>query len=279
MRKELTGFLLLAVLCSCNGKRADKVSSRDMMHLTDTAFQLLLDTTPVKDIIRPLEADELFDDFIFNYALDASLQRQRTQFPLSYQCGDTVKNIEKKDWIHDYLFAKQNYYTLLFDNEEDMDLVEDTSLHAVQVEWISLVKPEVKIYYFVRMQSMWMLEKINVMTDERGKDDFISFYTRFATDSVFQRSHIRNPMQFITIDPDDDFSVLETTLDIDQWYAFRPQLPTVTISNINYGQRNRKNSRTKILKINGIGNGYSNTFYFNRRNGKWELYKYEDTSI
>ena len=38
-------------------------------------------------------------------------------------------------------------------------------------------------------------------------------------------------------------------------------------------------SRTKILKVNGIGNGYSNVFYFRIRQGEWELYKFEDTSI
>ena len=46
-----------------------------------------------------------------------------------------------------------------------------------------------------------------------------------------------------------------------------------------YGQKNEDNSNTKILKVNGIGNGYSNVFYFRRRGGEWKMYKYEDTSI
>ena len=115
--------------------------------------------------------------------------------------------------------------------------------------------------------------------EECEGENFVDFYTRFVTDSLYQSRHIADPLQFVTIDPDDEFAILETTLDVNQWYAFRPPLPADRLSNINYGQRNEDNSNTKILKVNGIGNGYSNVFYFRRRGGEWELYKYEDTSI
>ena len=125
-----------------------------------------------------------------------------------------------------------------------------------------------------------MLEAINLRRMEKDDDeDFVSFYARFVTDSLYQSHHITEPLQFVTIDPDDEFSILETTLDLNQWYAFCPMMPTDKLSNINYGQRNDDHSRTKILKVNGIGNGYSNVFYFRRRAGEWRLYKYEDTSI
>lgn len=244
-------------------------------HKTDTLQQ-----AEVKEEPKPMEADELFDDFIFNYASDDALQRQRTLFPLPYYKGDTVVKIEEKYWKHDYLFTQQNYYTLLFDDEEDMEVVGDTTLKSVQVEWIYLKTHMAKKYYFERKNGMWMLEAINlrkIETDEN--EDFVGFYTRFVTDSLYQNRHIYNPMQFITIDPDDDFSILETTLDKNQWYAFRPTMPTDKLSNINYGQKNEDQSNTKILKVNGIGNGYSNIYYFRKRNGQWELYKYEDTSI
>ena len=55
--------------------------------------------------------------------------------------------------------------------------------------------------------------------------------------------------------------------------------PVDKLSNINDGQKNSDYSNTKILKVNGIGNGYTNIFYFRRHRGEWELYKYEDTSI
>lgn len=282
MRTLLLGSLLFVVLVSCGNKKTKIdpfVSLTSMMdsanHKADT-----LQRTKVKEQSKPTEADELFDDFIFNYASDDILQRQRTVFPLPFYNRDTPMKIEERFWKHDYLFSKQNYYTLLFDEESDLELVGDTALKSVQVEWIYLKTRMVKRYYFERKQGMWMLEAINLREIEKGENEnFVDFYTRFVTDSVYQSKHISHPLRFITIDPDDDFSILETTLDVEQWYAFRPTMPEDRLSNINYGQKNEDLSNTKILKVNGIGNGYSNIFYFRKRAGEWELYKYEDTSI
>ena len=99
-----------------------------------------------------------------------------------------------------------------------------------------------------------MLEAINLRHIEEGEgENFVDFYTRFVTDSLYQSEHIVNPLQFVTIDPDDEFAILETTLDVNQWYAFRPSLPADKLSNINYGQKNEDNSNTNNLKVNGIG--------------------------
>lgn len=241
----------------------------------DTVMQVEADDEP-----EPIEADELFDDFIYAYASDSILQQQRTKFPLSYHNADTLLKIKKEEWVHDCLFTRQSYYTLLFDHEEELDLVGDTALASVQVEWIFLKDRMVRKYYFERIKGAWMLEAINQRQIEQGKsEDFVTFYSRFVTDSIYQSRHIREPLMYVTIDPDDEFSILETTLDLNQWYAFRPVLPTDKLSNINYGQKNSDGSNTKVLKVNGIGNGYTNVFYFRRQKGVWELYKYEDTSI
>ena len=37
---------------------------------------------------QPIQADESFDDFIYNFASDDVLQRQRVKFPLPYYNGD-----------------------------------------------------------------------------------------------------------------------------------------------------------------------------------------------
>lgn len=285
MKEIFAGILFLAVCCSCGNKRVKIDPFTSITDLVDSASYMnsgadSLERIAEKEAPKPMEADELFDDFIFNYASDEKLQRQRTVFPLPYYNVDTPSRIEKKYWKHDYLFTRQSYYTMLFDNEEDMDLIGDTTLNSVQVEWIFLQTHMVKKYYFERKKGMWMLEAINLRHMEKGENEsFVDFYTHFASDSLYQREHIRNPLQFVTIDPDDEFSILETTLDVDQWFAFRPNLPTDKLSNINYGQKNEDLSDSKILKVNGIGNGYSNVFYFKKRNGEWELYKYEDTSI
>lgn len=282
MKTLLAGCLVVSLCVSCgNGKKtADPFAA--LTQMVDSVGQkphsesAVVDTMP---FLRPLEADESFDDFIFNYASDKALQAQRTSFPLPYDQNGYLAYIQRADWEHDSLFVRDNIYTLLFDREQDMDIVADTALKSVQVEWLFLKQEEMKRYYFERTRGMWMLDSIALQKVKFAQGDFFPFYARFVTDSLYQRNHVRSPLRFITIDPDDDFSILETTLDVEQWFAFRPTMPSDWLSNICYGQRNEAKSSTKILKVNGIGNGYSSVFYFRKRQGEWQLYKYEDTSI
>lgn len=282
MKKLLVGCLFLTLCVSCGNIRGGKDPFAALTQMVDSADRKSsrLVTVDSTFVLRPLEADELFDDFIFNFALDPALQKQRIVFPLSFNREGTQVQIGKNAWKHDYLFAEQNCYTMLFDREQDMDVVGDTSLTAVQVEWLYLKERKVKRYYFQRMKGIWMLDSVSLHRMPEIRDnDFTAFYVQFVADSIYQQQHIYSPLQFITIDPDDDFSILETTLDREQWFAFRPTMPVDPLSNINYGQKNDWTSSTKILKVNGIGNGYSNVFYFRKRGREWELYKYEDTSI
>lgn len=280
MRTAILWAIALTV-SACGQKKSTIDPFESLTSLVDTAAHRV-DTVPlpVVEEPKPIEADELFDDFIFNYAQDHDLQLQRTKFPLPYYKEDSPLKIEKAYWKHDDLFCKENAYTLLFDKEEQMDLVGDTTLKSVQVEWIFLKTRMLKKYYFEKLNGVWMLEAINLRKmSADDSPDFIDFYARFATDSLFQLEHVASPLQFVTIDPDDEFSILETTLDAGQWAAFSPQIPKERLSNIDYGQHISSQSHTRILKINGIGNGYSNLFYFRRKGESWELYRYEDTSI
>lgn len=283
MNKLIAGVVVLTLFASCGNKKTNADPFASITHLVDSARHHEADSTIIEkasDEPKPNEADESFDDFIYNFASDDALQKQRVVFPLPYYNGEHASKIERKYWKHDDLFTKQSYYTLLFDCEEDMDLVGDTSLTSVQVEWIFMKKRMMKKYYFERIKGAWMLEAINLRPIEKNEnEDFVEFFSHFAADSVFQSRRIREPLTFITTDPDDDFSILETTLDLNQWFAFKPVLPADKLSNINYGQQNNDHSAHKILALKGIGNGFSNILYFQRRESGWELYKFEDTSI
>ena len=184
MKQVVWGFLLLLAVCSSCREKKVKQPFSAITEMVDSASwkqKRKADTVPVakpEEAPHPIEADELFDDFIFNYAADDNLQRQRTIFPLPYYDEDTPLKIEEKDWKHDHLFSNQNYYTLLFDNEADMDLVGDTSLTSVQVEWILLREHKVKKYYFERIKGMWMLEAVNVRpVEEDENENFVDLCT------------------------------------------------------------------------------------------------------
>ena len=168
---------------------------------------------------------------------------------------------------------------MLFDTEEEMELSGDTEQNSIQIEWIYLKDHKIKKYYFERINGKWILEAINYhhMKEEK-QTEFVDFFIKFSTDSVFQANHLSNPLGFVTTDPDDDFAVIETTLDQNQWFAFRPELPDKELSNIHYGQKNDDNSPTKIVHLKGVGNGFANTLFFWKKHGKWELFKFEDIS-
>ena len=283
MKRLLTGFFILVFLFSCGNRKTKMDPFATITEMVDSAGHEAdtLQQAEVKEEPEPLEADELFDDFIFNYASDEALQRARTEFPLPYYNRDTPSKIEERFWKHDYLFTKQNYYTLLFDRESDMDMVGDTALKSVQVEWIYLKTRMVKRYYFERLKGLWKLEAIDfadMPENEDSKESFYEFYEHFANDSLFQQTRLHNPLKFVTVDPDDEFQIIETTLEAGQWFAFQPVLPREFLTNVNYGQNENSKSNTKVIEIKGFGNGFNNTLYFERRNGLWKLVQFEDLS-
>ena len=90
----------------------------------------LIEETPM-----PKAADELFDDFLFNFAASRKLQMERIHFPLAVYRNDKLKkHIEKRHWKMEHFFMRQDYYTLIFDNHKQMNLVKDTTIDHVVVE-------------------------------------------------------------------------------------------------------------------------------------------------
>ncbi|NLI35459.1 MAG: DUF4348 domain-containing protein [Bacteroidales bacterium] len=278
MKRMIAGFIfLLLVLGSCNNKKSNNLPTR----MSDSIHRLNEDSlAQAAKGPHQTNADELFNDFIYNFASDPAIQRQRIVFPLLVDNGGKKSFIDARHWKHDYLFIHQKIYTLIFDRQKDMDLVNDTSLKSVQVEWLYPKNKMVKHYNFKRVRGMWLLESINMSQMTNIEDEtFLNFYGRFSTDSLFQAQRVCQPLKFVTANPDDDFSMIEATIDVSQWFAFKPQLPILQLSNINYGQQNSDKSIQKIVAFKGVSNGFSNMLYFRKKAGKWKLYKFEDTSM
>jgi hypothetical protein len=226
-------------------------------------------------------AERVFADFLYNFATSEKFQLRRIVFPLPYYMDNKKDSIEKKEWVHDPLFSQQEFYTMLYDDLDDAELEKDTSLVSVRIEWIDLKANKMKRYYFERLYGWWKLEAIDDATmskEEGGQEDFYEFYERFANDSLFQAQRVADPLHFVVPDPEDEFQILETTIQKSQWFTLQPNLPTEHLTNINYGQRLDRNSHTRVIEMRGFGNGFSNTLYFRCRNGKWKLTRFEDLS-
>lgn len=234
----------------------------------DSAEQII-EETPM-----PKAADELFDDFIFNFAANRRLQMKRISFPLPVYRGDKmVKQIQRRQWRMEHFFMRQEYYTLIFDNMKQMNVVKDTTIGHVVVEKVFYSKKTVQQFVFDRVNGQWQMNAIRYIPMYQNQNaSFLKFYGQFATDSTFQAEHLHDPIKFVGPDPDDDFSEMTGEIAPETWPAFAPQLPSGMIYNILYGQKYTE-SRQKIFVIRGIANGLETELTFKRIGGKWMLMK------
>lgn len=270
---------VLTVVCftsvGCSDKKPaqvhDSTSVDSVVADTQTvdSTEKLIEETPM-----PKAADELFDDFVFNFAANRKLQMKRVHFPLPvYHNDKLVKSIGKRAWKMEHFFMHQDYYTLIFDNQKQMNLVKDTAINHVVVEKVFYAKKTVQQFLFNRINGEWMMTSINYKPMYSNMNaSFLKFYGHFATDSTFQAEHLHNPLKFVGPDPDDDFSTMSGDIEPETWPAFAPQLPHGMIYNIIYGQKYAE-SNQKIFVIRGIANGMETVLTFKRVHGKWMLTK------
>ena len=282
MRKVLVIFALFSLLfmlfvpTGCNDRKprtVDSTASDTAVRDTSAAdsAENLIEATPM-----PKAADELFDDFVFNFAANRKLQRRRIVFPLPvYRDGKVVKKIAENKWEMERFFMRQEYYTLIFDNARQMNLVKDTTISHVVIEKIFSHKNLIQQYLFNKIKGKWMLTSMNYMSLAQNKNaDFLKFYNKFATDTAFQVRSMAREVQFSAPDPNDDFAQISGVMMPQQWPDFKPGLiPNGTLYNIIYGQKYTDVGR-RLFVIRGIANGLEIELSFRKVGGQWKLVKF-----
>ena len=241
----LVGVVVCLSLIGC----VDKKTSEENQSIDSLDVDSLsMNEEMQEDAYMPKAADELFDDFFFNFAANKKLQKSRIQTPLPcYKNNVLSSKITKDKWAMEQFFMKDGYYTLIFDQKEQMSVVKDTTVNHVVVE---------KIF----------LEKNNI--------SFLNFYRRFSNDDEYQLQSINDLVTFSAPDPDDDFNTITGMMVPEQWPTFKPSLiPHGVIYNINYGQPYVKTNQ-KVFLIRGIANGLESEMIFQNKNGVWKLIKF-----
>lgn len=282
MRKAIflvvLSLLLVMILIpeGCTDKKPQPVDTLSAdSAITDTSTvdsaETIIEETPM-----PKAADELFDDFVFNFAASRSLQKKRIVFPLKvYSNGKLHKEIPMRKWKMEHFFMRQQYYTLIFDNARQMNLVKDTSVSKVVVEKIFFRKSLVQQFLFNRVDGKWLMTSINYKPMYQNENaDFLKFYDHFSRDSAFQVESMADEVEFTAPDPTDDFSSIEGVMMPQQWPDFKPTLiPRDKIYNIIYGQKYTESSR-KLFVIRGISNSLEIELTFRKLHGQWKLVKF-----
>lgn len=270
--------LLLAVvlLAACESKQkkapytpADS-AERSSQAAADSSAASLSETD---EEAMPTGADELFDDFFFNFAASKRLQLERTSFPLRVVRDSVTQTIDQRQWKTERFFMNKDSYTLLFDSRSQQDLVKDTTVAHAIVEHIMLADGVVCQYYFNRHRGLWMLDEIRYQQLLRNPNaQFFKFYSHFTTDSVFQRQSLAGQIEFVGPDPEDDFQIIEGVITPDFWDAFAPEFPKNELYNIVYGPQN-PSATQKIFVIRGIANELEVEVTFRLQQGRWKVTK------
>lgn len=279
MRK--TAFSLISVCVAmivfgtfgCTDKKVSPTSETPDSVVTDSASQDSLEDDILASEPVPKAADELFDDFIFNFAGNRKLQMNRVAFPLPVK-GGRMNSIKRSQWKMEHFFMPQGYYTLIFNSRKAMQAVNDTSVAHAVIEKIFFRDKWVRQYEFNRVNGQWMLQRINNMPIEQNENaSFLAFYERFATDSAFQVESMNSSVEVTAPNPDDDFQMQTGSIMPEQWEAFKPSLiPSGLIYNIIYGQP-ATGGNERIFVIRGIANGLETQMTFRFVGDSWKLVK------
>ena len=279
--KVFGGFVTVALL-SCGGNRID--SNQDEVDL------LLLDSIPADTLTK--EEDELslneenapaldgvFNDFLFAYLHSRTIREERTANPLR------LEHIERPTELLDdfnpefeFSFLSGEYFTTLYGNasqmyaEDDQELEEDS---IVNLQRINLNDGTIRNFRFLREEGHWMLEAIREATfDSDDLSDFLNFYARFCSDSIFQSESIADPLRISIQDSEDEEGSINGIIDADQWQTFCSEVPSGIISNIRKGQS--YGGHRVVLRKSGLSNGLQEVFTFTKERGNWRLTKYEN---
>ena len=123
-------FCFFLLFMGCGG---NKTGNADDALDADSAEQVADTTTtdtaedPLANLPMPKAADELFDDFIFNFSASKKLQWERIMFPLKKVNGDKVTGFGSGDGVFDGLQVEH------FTDNDDVGVLTERSAQCVAV--------------------------------------------------------------------------------------------------------------------------------------------------
>lgn len=267
-------FVILLFLTACSRKGNDiadeEIAPTDSVVLADTT-----DSVEVKEVPVPKAADLMFDDFIYNFMSNKSFQNSRVKFPLSYTAHGETRKIEKKQWTFDSIYANQDIFLMIFPNESALEKRNTEKTTSVEVQELDFTRNNIKQYNFNKDEGRWTLSSIQENhLDKAPNREFLQFYQKFASDSIYREQHIHNPFTLVFQD-EDTFEPVQGIASPEQWCIYAPELPHKKITNVNYNQDIK--DPTKVVLMIGTQNGsMSSILTFRQQNGEWKLIKLEN---
>ncbi len=281
MRKTVYIVFMMSVwMMTFTGCKNEKPAVNADSTVLDTEVTDTTDSDTMAEIIAetpmPKAADQLFDDFFFNFIASPKVQKARIKWPLPIVTYTDKQEhtvlMNKNQWKMDKFFRKQCYYTLIFDNEKQMSAAKSTKLDTVVVEKIKLREGSVTQYWFDHQNGKWEMNQIrNISFQDSKNASFLTFLQKFfAADG---RGMIKDPLPYHGADPNgEETNIITTTIPASDWSTYLPTVPGDVIYNILYGQKYGE-GKTKILDFKGLANGLETQLIFKKQKGDWRLVK------
>ncbi|MBQ8606770.1 MAG: DUF4348 domain-containing protein [Bacteroidaceae bacterium] len=277
--KGIIYWVLAVFCCACMGQKGTDTEKENRQMRKQLLLQEFADTLLSEQDTFPLNADKLFEDFLYLYAMEENVQRHRTIFPLPHRCAEGDSLIEKSEWIYQRIFPENEFYLMLFDNEEQMEIEKDTSINQVVLSNVDVLTEQMKNYCFIRQNGRWALKNIeSCFLKSSENSDFLRFFSQFVNDSVYQNSCLEDPLTFVTVDSEDEFTIIEATINKEQWFAFAPVLPKGRLVVLDYGQKQLEKSLQKVVILKDLSGSTYQIFHFDKEGKSWKMTKYEDVS-
>ena len=277
MRKILFCLICTGLLLSCNSKQANVEQSAESAAEEDSvAAKVDSDSILQQEVKIPKAADEFFNDFIYSFTTNHKYQLSRIVFPLPCVKAGKTSYVTEKQWRFTKLHMSTPVYTVFFDRKSSLQLEKNKKITEVRIDRFFMLKKLVRTYFFKKLNNSWMLTQIEELPLQSFPDhEFINFYQRFATDSVFQMEHVKDEISFSSPDPNDEFERMDGVLDAEQWPSFSPELPANVFTNIDYGQSLKFRNR-RMVALESSSSGFLCLLYFVKEDGRWMLNRLEN---
>ena len=276
MRKGLLqAVVAMVLLAACKNDKMQNAFAAEDEAEEDSIEAYVGDTLHLFDEVEepPVAVDELFVDFFYNFAGDLRFQRHRIVFPLICREDDDTTTIAQQEWAEVNRFGEQEFYAMIYEREQDLELQNDTAVQSVSVEWIYLQEDYTERLNFHRINGQWMLTDIlKGRTSNMPNSDFLRFYGQFVADSTFQHESLDLPLRLTLTSEDGEEAAEEETLSAEDWFNMREELPIPhdELVHLDYGQTSISQNR-KTLLMQGLGNGLQMKFLFNKDGENWKL--------
>lgn len=288
----LLPLMMLLLVSSCtgcgSGNDKDNKTGNDSIATAadndtisnDTAT--VVDNTPLTEMEKLMEdkpmpkaADELFDDFFYNFSNNRKLQKERIQWPLAILNNGAKGTMNENQWTMERFYSDKEYYVMLLDDVKQTALAKDTSLTNVVVKHVNIPSNKLRNYTFNRINGEWKMTEMETESLSESKNaGFLRFYQKFATDSTYCQQSLADQISFTGPDEEDENVTTTRNISPEEYGYWAPEL-AVDFFAVAYGQKN-ESSNNKVFIMRQPASSQECRMHFRRQGSQWKLYKLEE---